>query len=135
MEPRQVRDFKKYLGAFQGASPKRLISTWIRISVWECAVGKRKVTLSIEEKVLREAKVVASLEGKSLSGLVEEYLESLAASRWLERLAASIGIGRLEPTFEDEIPSRRPKGLDSAQAVREARRSREERILHGLSEQ
>ena len=35
---------------------------------------KRKVTLSIEEEVLREAKVIAGLEGKSLSGLVEEYL-------------------------------------------------------------
>ena len=98
-------------------------------------MGKRKVTLSIEEEVLREAKVVASLEGKSLSGLVEEYLESLAASRWLERLAASLGVERLEPTSEDEIPSRRPEGFNAAQAVREARRSREERILHGLSGQ
>ncbi len=108
---------------------------WIRVYVWECAVGKRKVTLSIEEEVLREAKVVASLEGKSLSGLVEEYLESLAASRWLERLATSLGVERLEPTSEDEIPSRRPEGLNAAQAVREARRTREERILHGSSKQ
>ncbi len=97
-------------------------------------MGKRKVTLSIEEGVLREAKVVASLEGKSLSGLVEEYLESLAASRWLEKLAASIGTGRLEPTSEDEIPNQRPEGSNSAQAVRETRRSREGRILHGLGE-
>ncbi len=108
---------------------------WIRVYVWECAVGKRKVTLSIEDEVLREAKVVASLEGKSLSGLVEEYLESLVSSRWLERLAASLGIERLRPTSEGEIPSRRPEGFNAAQAVREARRSREERILHGLSEQ
>ncbi|MEB3780669.1 MAG: DUF6364 family protein [Desulfurococcales archaeon] len=98
-------------------------------------MGKKKVTLSIEEEVLREAKVVTSLEGKSLSSLVEEYLESLVALRWLERLAASIGIERLEPTSEDEIPNQRPKGFDAAQAVREARRSREERILHDLSEQ
>lgn len=108
---------------------------WIRVYVWECAVGKRKVTLSIDDDVLREAKVVASLEGKSLSGLVEEYLESLAASRWLERLATSLGVERLEPTSEDEIPSRRPEGLNAAQAVREARRTREERILHGSSKQ
>ena len=98
-------------------------------------MGKRKVTLSIEEEVLREAKVIASLKGKSLSGLIEEYLESLAASRWLERFAASLGLEGLEPTSENEIPSQRPEGFDSAQAVREARRSREERILHGLSEQ
>ncbi len=97
-------------------------------------MGKRKVTLSIEEEVLREAKVVANLEGKSLSGLVEEYLESLATSRWLERLAASLGVERLEPTSENEIPSWRPEGFNAAQAVRETRRSREERILHGLSE-
>ena len=96
---------------------------------------KRKVTLSIEEEVLREAKLVASLEGRSLSSLVEEYLESLAASRWLERLAASIGVERLEPTSEDEIPSQRPEGFNAAQAVREARRSREERITHGLGGQ
>ena len=98
-------------------------------------MGKRKVTLSIEEEVLREAKVVASLEGKSLSGLVEEYLESLATSRWLEKLAASLGVERLEPTSEDGIPNRRPEGFNAAQAVREARRSRDERILHGLSRQ
>ena len=98
-------------------------------------MGKRKVTLSIEEEVLREAKVIASLRGKSLSGLIEEYLESLAASRWLERFAASLGLEGLEPTSENEIPSQRPEGFDSAQAVREARRSREERIFHGLSEQ
>ncbi|MCE4616411.1 MAG: DUF6364 family protein [Aeropyrum sp.] len=98
-------------------------------------MGKRKVTLSIEEEVLREAKVVASLEGKSLSGLVEEYLESLATSRWLEKLAASLGVERLEPTSEDGIPSRRPEGFNAAQAVREARGSREERILHELSRQ
>ncbi len=90
---------------------------------------ERKVTLSIEEEVLREAKVVASLEGKSLSGLVEEYLESLASSRWLERLAAGLGIERLEPTSEGEIPSRRLEGFNVAHAVREDRRSREERIF------
>ncbi len=96
-------------------------------------MGKRKVTLSIEEDVLKEAKVVASLEGRSLSGLIEEYLESLTASRWLERFAARLGLEELEPTSEDEIPSQRPKGFDAAQAVREARRSREE-ILHGPNE-
>jgi len=95
-------------------------------------MGKRKVTLSIEEEVLREAKVVASLEGKNLSRLVEEYLESLGASWWLERFAASLGVERLEPTSEDEIPSRRPEGFDVAQDLREARKSREKRILHGL---
>lgn len=92
------------------------------------------MTLSIEE-VLREAKLVAGLEDRSLSSLVEEYLESLVASRWLERLAASIGVERLEPTSEDEIPSQRPGGFDAAQAVREVRRSREERITHGLGGQ
>ena len=76
-------------------------------------MGKRKLTLGIEE-VLREAKLVASLEGRGLSSLVEEYLGSLAASRWLERLAASIGVERLESTFEDEIPSQRPEGFDIA---------------------
>ena len=96
-------------------------------------MGKRKVTLSIEEEVLREAKVVAGFEGKSLSGLIEEYLENLAMSRWLESLAAGLGVERLEPTSENEIPSQRPEGFDSAQVVREARRSREEMILHGFS--
>ncbi len=94
---------------------------WIRIYVWEYVVGKKKVTLSIEERVLREAKVLASLEGKTLGGLVEEYLESLAMSRWLESFAANLGVESLEPTSENEIPSQRPDGFDSAQVVREAR--------------
>jgi len=96
---------------------------------------KKKATLSIEKEVLMEAKVVASLEGKTLSRLVEECLESLGASRWLERLASSLGVERLEPTSEGEIPSLRPEGFDVAQAVGEARRSREERILCDTSKQ
>jgi hypothetical protein len=36
-----------------------------------------KLTLSLEENVIKEAKVLAKTKGKSLSGLVENYLKSL----------------------------------------------------------
>ncbi|MEB2837215.1 MAG: hypothetical protein GSR80_000899 [Desulfurococcales archaeon] len=52
-----------------------------------------------------------------------------SAGECLEGLAESLGLGPLRPSSEEEIPSRRPEGLDAARAVREARREREERIL------
>lgn len=40
-----------------------------------------KLTLSIKEQVVAEAKLYAKEQGKSLSSLVEEYLKSLSANR------------------------------------------------------
>ena len=60
----------------------------------------------------------------SLSGLVEDYLKGPATSRWLERL---------EPTSQDEVSKRRPEGFNTAWAIREARRMREDKDAHGFT--
>lgn len=39
-----------------------------------------KLTLSVNEKVIEEAKQYARTQGKSLSNIVEEYLKSLTAT-------------------------------------------------------
>jgi len=85
---------------------------------------KKKLTLSISEDLLREVKLIARQEGRSLSSIVEEYFEQLIASRWAEELAKDLGA--LEPT--SEIP--RPNGLNAAEIVGELRKGREERIPH-----
>jgi len=94
-------------------------------------MGKKKLTLSVSEDLLREVKLLASGEGRSLSSIVEEYFEYLVSSRWIDVLAEELGLGKLEPTAESEIPRQRPSGLDAAKIVRELRASRGERILRG----
>jgi len=91
---------------------------------------KKKLTLSVSEDLLREVKLIARQEGRSLSSIVEEYFEDLIAPKWVEELAKDLGLGALEPTSELEIPRQRPNGLDAAKIVRELRKGREERILH-----
>jgi hypothetical protein len=44
---------------------------------------KRKLTLSIDEELLSEVKKLSTLEGISLSEIVEEYFESLVFERWV----------------------------------------------------
>jgi hypothetical protein len=59
-----------------------------------------KLTLSVDERTLEEARKVAESMGKSLNQLIEEYLGSLArradADRWVDelyRLSSSDGAG------------------------------------------
>jgi len=71
----------------------------------------RNITLSIDERVLRAAKVAASRRGLSLSALLRQQLERLAqgderydaaqraALEWMER-GASLGLGE-HPTREE----------------------------------
>ncbi len=92
---------------------------------------KRKLTLSIRDYLIEEAKLYAREAGRSLSELVEEYLEYLASDRWVEALARELGLGELKPTGEDEIPKSRPKGWDAAKVLREVREGRLEAILGG----
>jgi len=80
----------------------------------------KKLTLSVSEDLLREVKLIARQEGRSLSSIVEEYFEQLIASKWAEELAKDLGTSG--PA--SEIP--RPNGLDVAKIVRELRKGREE---------
>jgi len=98
-------------------------TTFINVYAQHSAM-KKKLTLSISEDLLREVKLIARQEGKSLSSIVEEYFEQLIASKWAEELAKDLGA--LEPT--SEMP--RPDGLDAAEIVRDLRKGRERRILH-----
>jgi hypothetical protein len=50
---------------------------------------------------------VALSEGRTLSDLVEEYLEFLAFEIWIAKLAEDLGLGKLEPVFDQEITSTR----------------------------
>lgn len=43
------------------------------------------ITLSVDERVLREAREVAQSMGKSLNQVVRDYLERLAGRRSIER--------------------------------------------------
>lgn len=53
------------------------ICTYIYLFKYTCMVTK--LTLTIEEQVIRNAKKYAQKKGCSLSGLVENYLKALAA--------------------------------------------------------
>ena len=85
---------------------------------------KRKLTLSVDGDLLDEVKGIAAIRGRSLSSIVEEYLEYLVFEKWAEALGRELGLGDLELTTESEISGSRPKGLDAASAVRELRERR-----------
>ncbi len=91
---------------------------------------KKKLTLSIREDLLEEAKRLAMEQGTSLSRMFEECLEHLITTQWLEDLVRELGLGPLDPTTPNEVPKTRPQGLDSAQLIRELRREREARLLN-----
>jgi len=53
-----------------------------------------KLTLSINQLVIEEAKKYAKSSGKSLSSIVEEYLKSLATKEKLDKKRTSLKIVR-----------------------------------------
>ena len=89
---------------------------------------RSKVTLSVDEELLREAKGVLAREGISISSVVEEALESLIASKLFEDVAKELGLKSLELINPGDVPRQRPNGLDSAEAVRELRRKRQKKL-------
>lgn len=91
---------------------------------------KKKLTLSIREDLLEEAKRLAMEQGTSLSRFFEECLEHLTTTQWLDDLARELSLDPLDSTTPDEIPKTRPQGLDSAQLLRELRKEREARLLN-----
>jgi hypothetical protein len=94
-------------------------------------VVKKKLTLSVREDLVDEVKKLATINGKSLSSIVEEYFEGMVFERWAELLGKELGLGGLEPTTESEVPTSRPKGLDAAKIVRELREGRGLRVERG----
>lgn len=61
---------------------------------------KRNVTLKLDEKLLREARVIAAEEGSSLSALLSERLETLVRERKAYERACRRALSRLETGFE-----------------------------------
>ncbi|MDK6028913.1 DUF6364 family protein [Ignisphaera sp. 4213-co] len=87
-------------------------------------MSKKKLTLSVRRDLIDEVRRAALGEGKTLSGLVEEYLEFLALESWVTKLAKDLELGDLETVFDQEVVSSRPRGLDAASVVRELRDER-----------
>jgi hypothetical protein len=71
-----------------------------------------KLTLSIKQGVIEEAKNYAKAQGKSLSSIVEEYLKSLTTGEQLDRKTKSIKLVR---ALRGSV--RLPEGLDSYKEV------------------
>jgi len=82
---------------------------------------KRKITLSIDEELLIEARSVLAKEGKSLSSVVEETLSSIIVSKWIDELAGELELDRLDPIDPSTIPRTRPKGLDAGKIIKKER--------------
>ena len=74
----------------------------------------KKLTLSLNEKVIEKAKLYAENTGNSLSGLVEDYFEkitgSYARTNISERLQAIAGKIELPHNFDDEEELRKALG-------------------------
>ena len=85
---------------------------------------RSKITLSVDQELLKEAKGVLAREGVSISSVVEEALESLVASKLFEKVAEELGLENLVLVNPDDILEQRPRGLEAAEVVGELRRSR-----------
>lgn len=63
-----------------------------------------KLTLSLEEKVISEAKSIAKKNGKSLSGLIEDYLRVLIRQKDVsQEISPEVKrlVGRIKPVGEN----------------------------------
>jgi hypothetical protein len=87
------------------------------------AMGKTKVTLSVDEELLRESKSYLAEKNLTVSGTLERALSEMTVSGFVEKVAASLG-ERLGYVAYDQVPRKRPKGKDTAKAIREARGER-----------
>jgi len=100
------------------------INTCIRMNA---AMGKTKVTLSVDEELLRESKAYLAEKNLTISGTLERLLSEMAASGFVEKVAADLG-EKLDYIGYDQVPRRRPNGKDAARALREARGERADAI-------
>jgi hypothetical protein len=90
-------------------------------------VGKTKVTLSVDEELLRESKAYLAEKNLTVSGILEKALSEMAVSGFVEKVAASIG-EKLDYVGYDQVPRKRPKGKDTAKLIRETRGGRSSAI-------
>ena len=88
---------------------------------------KIKVTLSLDERLVKKVKSKLALEGKTLSGTIEKLLANLDHLRFLDGLGEALRLERGVHSFK-EVMADRPRGLDAGAVVRELRDEREKRI-------
>jgi len=86
-------------------------------------MGKTKVTLSVDEELLRESKAYLAEKNLTVSGTLERALSEMAVSGFAEKVAANIG-EKLDYIGYDQVPRKRPKGKDAGKIIREARGER-----------
>ncbi len=92
------------------------VFTYIRI------MAKVKLTLSIDKRVIMEAKEKALLDEESISELVERFLESVGRS-WADSLRERLGVKQKYVSYED-VMKKRPAGSSSGKIIRELRDER-----------
>ncbi len=71
---------------------------------------RSKITLSVDQELLKEAKGVLAREGVSISSVVEEALESLITSKLFEEMAKRLGLGNLVMVNSGDILEQRTGG-------------------------
>jgi len=89
---------------------------------------KVKVTLSLEEDLVRRTKSKLALEGRNLSELVEELLAAYDGLELLDKLCDSLNLEKKFCTSY-EVEAGRPAGLKAEEVVREIRGDRAKRVL------
>ena len=89
-------------------------------------MSKSKLTLSVDEELLNEARANLIKSGFSLSSTFEELLKSFT-KYGLEEISKELGIEIKYMGFED-IAKKRGAGKDSGKLIREMRNGREGRL-------
>ncbi len=86
-----------------------------------------KVTLSVDEQLIREAKAFLARKDMTMSGVVEDFLRSLVTPAAIEGMMGELQIERKYVSFEDVIKNRLV-GLDAGKIIREMRNEREKSL-------
>ncbi len=84
-----------------------LISYFARIFDKITRAMTTKLTLTVEEKVIKQAKLYAKSTGRSLSEIIESYLQSLTdehseTEKLSPRLSKIVGVAKLPDDFDEK---------------------------------
>lgn len=91
------------------------------------SMARTKVTLSVDQELLREAKSTTVKHGITLSSAFETLLKSFT-KREIEEVADALGISIKYVSLEDVV-KRRKAGWNAGRAVREMRDARAQSLL------
>ena len=80
--------------------------------VFTCLAMKTNITLKLDSEILREVRILAAEQGRSISGLLSEKLQEVlrerkrydrARKRVLTRLKEGLDLGWTPPASRDEL--------------------------------